>query len=175
MNIKEALLEEHTKANTLRITEFIGSDPEKFEELMNLILNDEYRVVQRGSWVVRHCHDKEPSLILPYLEEVISKLRNPSHDAYKRNMLVILSEVDVPDKFIGELADICFDSLENRSEAVAIRAHAISNLYNICFKEPDLANELRLLLEEFMPHESAGFKSKAKKTINNLRKNKLIE
>ncbi len=175
MDIKEALLEEHSKAQTLRITKYINSDPNKFEVLMNLILNDEYRVVQRGSWVVRYCYEDEPNLILPYLEEIISKLRNPSHDAYKRNMLVILSEIDVPNKFIGELADICFDALENRSEAVAIRAHAISNLYNICFKEPDLANELKLLLEEFMPHESAGFKSKAKKTITNLRKNKLID
>ena len=175
MDIKEALLEEHSKAQTLKIKRYIGSSQERFKELIDLILEDEYRIVQRASWVVKHCCDNNPMLIYPYLGELIPRLRKPLHDAYKRNVLHILSMLEVPEEYLGELADICFDSLENRKEAIAIRAHAMTNLYNVCLKEPELGNELKLLIEEYMPHESAGFKSRGKRIINDLRKNKLIE
>lgn len=175
LNIKEALLEEHSKAQTLKIKRYIGPSHEKFKELMDLLLEDEYRIVQRASWVVKHTCDSNPLLIYPYLGDLIPRLRTPLHDAYKRNILHILSMLEVPEEHLGELTDICFESLENRKEAVAIRVHAMQNLHNICFKEPELANELKLFIEEFMPHESAGFKSRGKKIINSLRKNKLIE
>jgi len=174
LNIKEALLEEHSKSQTLKIKRFIGSNQERFKELIDLILAEEYRIVQRASWAVKHCCDTNPMFIYPYLGDLIPRLRKPLHDAYKRNVLQILSLLDVPDEYIGDLADICFESLENRKEAVAIRVHAMQNLHNICFKEPELANELKLFIEEFMPHESAGFKSRGKKIIDSLRKNKLI-
>lgn len=175
MDIKEALLEEHSKAQTLKIKRYIGSSQDRFKELIDLILEDEYRIVQRASWVVKHTCDSNPMLIYPYLSDLIPRLRKPLHDAYKRNILHILSLLEVPEEYLGELADICFESLENRKEAVAIRVHAMQNLHNICFKEPELANELKLFIEEFMPHESAGFKSRGKKIIDSLRKNKLID
>ena len=168
MNIKEALLEEHSKSQTLKITRYIGSNAARFAELMELVLDDEYRVVQRASWVVKHCGENNPMLLIPYLSDLIPRLRKPKHDAYKRNVLHIIALLDVPDELLGELADICFSSLENRKEAIAIRVHAMQNLFNVCKREPELAPELKMLIEEYMPHESAGFKSRGKKIIKGL-------
>ena len=90
MNIKEALLEEHSKAQTLKIKRYIGSNTDKFAELMKLVLDDEYRIVQRASWVVKHCGDNNPMLLIPYLGDLIPRLRNPKHDAFKRNIFCLL-------------------------------------------------------------------------------------
>ena len=52
MNIREEILREHSKAQSLRKAHYIGEDKQRFEELMYLFLNDEYRVCQRAAWVV---------------------------------------------------------------------------------------------------------------------------
>ena len=46
MNIREALLKEHTKKNTTRIVDYIDADKDRFAELMDLFFNDVYRVNQ---------------------------------------------------------------------------------------------------------------------------------
>ena len=46
-------------------------------------------------------------------------------------------------------------------------------LYNVCQKEPDLANELKIVIEEFLPHGTAGFKSRGGKILKKL--NKLLK
>ena len=43
-------------------------------------------------------------------------------------------------------------------------------LYNLCKKEPDLANELRILIEEQMLYGTAGFKSRGKRILKELKK-----
>jgi len=50
MDIKTALLEEHSKAQTLRIVKYIGTDQKRFDTLMELFYKEEYRVVQRAAW-----------------------------------------------------------------------------------------------------------------------------
>ena len=170
MDIKAAILEEHSKRQTLRIKNYIGADAGKFAELMNLVLDDDYRLVQRASWVTKHCCDDHPDLLAPYLAQLIPQLRTPKHDAFKRNVLQIISNLEVPSEYIGELADICFDSLENRKEAIAIRVHAMANLFNICKVEPELLLELKMLIEEYMPHEMPAFKSRGKKILKAMNK-----
>ena len=48
MNLREALLKEHSKVQTMRIVEYVGDDKERFAQLMDLFLNDVYRVSQRA-------------------------------------------------------------------------------------------------------------------------------
>ena len=169
MNLREAILEEHSKAQADKIAAYIGTNPERFDELMQLILNDEYRVVQRATYSLKKVGDKYPNMILPYLGTMIPLLRDDKiHVAYRRNSLSIISGIKIPEEHLGELADICFGFLESRKETIAVRAHSMEILSQVCEHEPELGNELKLLIEEFMPHESAGFKSRGKRIIKKL-------
>ena len=49
MNLHAAILKEHTKAQTDRIVKYVGNDPKRFAELMQLFLKGEPRVVQRSA------------------------------------------------------------------------------------------------------------------------------
>ena len=170
MNIKEALLAEHSKPQAQRIAQYIGDDADRFSELIKLIMTEEYRIVQRASWVLRHCFELKPELVLPHLDAMVKKLREPSHDAYRRNTLAILSEIDIPEHLMGDLADLCFSWLESREIPVAIRVHSMEVLYQICQHEPELAGELVMLIEMYLPHESAGFVSRGRKVLKKLKK-----
>ncbi len=171
MDIRAALLEEHSKEQTLMITNYIGKSQKRFDQLMDLFLGDEYRVTQRAAWVVSHCADAYPKLIQPHLKRILDNLERPNlHDAIKRNTLKALSEWDLPEELLGQAATISFDLLASPTEAIAIRVHAMTIIYNICHKEPDLADELRLLIEDGMEHGSAGFRSRGKRILKGLDK-----
>jgi len=170
MDIKAELLAEHSKTQAQRITDYIGNSQKRFDELMRLFLEEEYRVTQRAAWVVQFAAEAHPKLLKKHLKKVVENLNNPVNDAVKRNTLRILQFWDLPENLQGIAAEICFGFLDDPKEAVAIRVFSMTVLYNICVKEPELANELRLVIEDHLPHGTAGFKSRGKKTLKALAK-----
>ena len=116
--------------------------------------------------VLGHIHDQHPSLLEPYLPQIIKHLRHPDiHDAIKRNIVRILHNVKIPEEHYGEVADICFTYLEDPNVAVAIRAFSMTVLWNICQEVPELMPELRATIEDLLDYSSAGFKSRGKKIL----------
>ncbi|MEL6865515.1 MAG: hypothetical protein AAFP19_13900 [Bacteroidota bacterium] len=175
MDLREELLREHSKAQALRLSEYIGHDADRLADLMALFLRDEYRVSQRAAWVVSHCAKRSPELFKPYFQVMLENLeRGGQHIAIKRNTLKVLAELGVPNELLGMAASLCFDYLADPKEAIAVKAHSMAILYQICLVEPDLAGELQLLIEDQLPTGSAGIKSRGKNILKALRKRGLI-
>lgn len=168
MDIKKELLHEHSKAQALKISNYIGRDKDRFDGLMKLFFDTDYRVTQRAAWAVSHCADKHPELIEPYIESMILNLKNDITVAVQRNTLRVLQEREMPDSIIGEAADICFKIMESAKAPIAVKVFAMTLLANICKKVPELKNELRILIEDQLPYGSAGFKSRANKILKKL-------
>ena len=165
MNLREEILREHSKAQTLKIVKYIGNDKKRFAELMNLFLGNTYRVTQRAAWVMSNCAEEYPELIKPYLEKMLDNLYQPVHDAVKRNTVRTLQGITIPKKLQGKVADICFQFLCSKDETIAVKVFSMTVLYNLSKEHPDLKNELRMAIEEQMPYASAGFKSRGKKIL----------
>jgi hypothetical protein len=174
MDLREALLKEHSKKQTLKISAYIGTDKKLFAALIKLFLANEHPVTARSAWVLSHCATSHPQLILPYLKVMIDNLYTLNlHDAVKRNTYRILQSVTVPEALTGKLATCCFDVLNNKKEAVAIKVFAMTVLLHIVKSNPELKRELQLIIQEQMPYSSAGFKSRGQKVLNELNKIKI--
>lgn len=150
---------------------FIGGDKVRFASLMDLFLYGDNRMSQNASWLVSHVAESHPKLINPYFDDFIVMLQNPVHNAVKRNILRIFSERDIPKEHLGILAELCFNFVHDVKEAIAVRSFSLSVLYQICLKEPELAMELKLTIETFLPHGTAGFKSRGKRILNLIERN----
>ncbi len=170
MDIRKQLLQEHSKANTLHIVDWIESDSARFEELMALFLGDEYRLVQRSAWVVGELGMRHPSLFTPYLSQLLAALREPLHPAVRRNGLKFIAESDLrfPEEEEGLLVDLAFDLLADPKEAIAIRVHAMQVIVNLCKPYPELGLELKPLLTDLLDAGSAGLRSRAKRSWTQL-------
>ncbi len=169
MNIQNALIREHSKANTMRIVAYIGVNQERFDELMALLGGEDALIAQRAAWVVGHSGVKHPKLVQKHFQEMIDCLKKPkNHDAIKRNILRVWQFVSFPEAHIGEITDLCFDYLMSSKEAVAIKVFAMTILHNITKSIPELQNELRLLIEDQMPYGSAGFRSRGRKILKQI-------
>ncbi len=169
MDIRAQLLRGNTKENIQHVKEWIGAEPDRFATLMHLFMNDEYRVVQRAAWVVSDTLMCYPALAAPHLAALLKSLENPPHPAVLRNVLKVLAEaVVVPERYEGELADKTFRILATPTLPVAIHVHAMQVLANLCQKYPELASELRIILEDQLPHGSTGYRSRAGKILAGL-------
>jgi hypothetical protein len=171
MKIKELILEEHSKAQTDRIVQYVANDRKKFAELMNLFLNGEYRVSQRAGWPLSYCAQRYPELVKPYFRKLLDMLDKPGiHDAVIRNIVRILQYVEIPSSLHGRLMNKCFEYISSNSTPVAIKAFSLTVLENLSKHYPGISQELKLVIEERMPHETAAFSSRAKKILKKLDK-----
>lgn len=162
-NLREEILKEHSKAQCTRIVNWVGDSQQRFDSLFKLFLNDEYRVVQRAAWPVSYSVIAHPQFINKHWAALIKNLSKPDlHTAVKRNSVRLLQDIVIPEKYQGRIMDICFNYVASPNEAVAVKAFSLTVLKNLSEQYPEILPEIRLLIEEQMPHQTAAFKVRAK-------------
>jgi len=137
---------------------------------------DNYKVPQRAAHTVSLMFDRNQQIVLPYMNRLIISVLNPElTSSLKRNILRILQSMEIPENFLGEIYEACYGFLINPKEEIAIRAFAITVLYNISEKYPELKPELAATIESVLsePGCSPGVQSRAKKALKNLYSNSL--
>lgn len=170
MDIRTELLKEFSKTQTLAITDYVGSDPERFSHLMELFMGDDYRVTQRAAWVVSHVSDRFPELFEPYLPTLVSLADASGQDSVVRNVLRVLTKKELPEELWGEAYDRSLKLLANPQKPVAIHRFAMEVAWKICQEVPELSSELKILVEDGMEHGSPGFRNYGGKVLQGIRK-----
>jgi hypothetical protein len=166
LNLRKTILAVHSKANAIKIAKWVGKDKKRFAELVKIFLHDEYRVTQRAAWPLSYCVEMHPELAYPHLGKLIDHLSAPGrHPAVPRNILRLLEFIDVPEKHLGKLTDVCFRLLQKSDSPVAVKAYAMTLLAEIVKKEPGLARELKLVVEDLMPEGTAAIRSRGKRVL----------
>ncbi len=157
-----------TKDELKNMVLLVSKNPEILKDLITLLYHENIRAVQKTGLILSELAIGNPDVFLPYAQLMIKKLIEKPTDAIKRNTLRILQYVTLPKKHHDAAVDLCFKYLINRNEAVAIQVFAMTVLAGIVEEYPELKNELILILEDRMPNGSAGFQSRARKTLKQL-------
>lgn len=169
MTLREQILKEHSKANCNAIVGWIGNSQAKFDELFDLFLNDEYRVVQRASWPLSNAVIAHPRFIQKHFSKLLRNLERPNlHEAVKRNTVRLLQYTAIPKKFQGKVMNLCFDYISTPDVAAAVKAFSLTILENLSNQYPEIKPELKTIIEDRWNYESAAFHSRARKILKNL-------
>lgn len=172
MNIREALIAKHSKEQTVKIVNYIGNDSEKFSKLMSMFFGDDCRLAQRAAWAVSHVTESSPALVQPFLAKMVNCLTSKKvHDALKRCVLRSLQYLEIPEKLAGKIYSISLDLIDEPREPAAIRVFAMSAAAKIANGQPDLMNEISLIVNEHLEHSSAAFRARAQMIF---KKNKFL-
>jgi hypothetical protein len=148
----------------------ISDHPEHLDALIKLTFDDCEARNWRAAWMVDKIHDKHPELIVPYLPAITDFVMTTNNAGKKRHLLKLISLHPIQPERAGELLNFCIGLLTSAIEPVAVRAHAMQVLYNICLQEPDFAGELIEIIEhEIEYHGSAGISSRGRRLIRKLR------
>ena len=166
MNLRQEILKEHSKIQCIKIVTWVGNSQQRFDELFALFLQEEYRVTQRAAWPMSYCVIANPTFIKKHWKEIVDNLTKPNlHDAVKRNTIRFLQDIQIPEKYQGAVMEICFKYLESPTEALAVKVFSMQVLGSLAKLYPEIKPELKLLIEEQLPNQTAGFKSRAKKIL----------
>lgn len=166
MNLREALLAVHSKAQATRIADHVSDDPKRFRELFKLMLSPVYRVAQRAAWPVSYCVERHPELIKPYFGKLILQLeRDDAHVAVRRNVARLLQFADIPKQYDGRIFEACYKLLDDPKQPVAVRVFSMTVAAKIAKHEPELLDELRLVAEKYPQADTAGFRCRARRVL----------
>lgn len=166
MILKDEILKEHNKEHALKIATYACSSKKRFKELMNCYLQGEYRLSQRAAWSMSWAAKQKPEMILPYVKDLVQQLqRKDVHNSVIRNSVRVLQDLNIPEELHGEVMNACFHFIETPSTPVAIKAFSLTTLEKLSSIYPEIKQELKLIIEERWEHETAAFKSRARKIL----------
>lgn len=170
MDLVKIILKEHSIKQRDLIVNYIDNNPKRFAELVDVFLKGPYRVTQRASWPLSYCIELNPNLIKPHLRTLFKVVQQPGvHDAVKRNIIRALQFVKIPKTYHAKAIEVCMQFLLDGKEPVAIRVFAMTVLANLAKEIPELKNELIPVIEDMMPFGSAGFVSRGRKILKELK------
>jgi hypothetical protein len=168
-DLESEILKEHSKRQTMKIVSWINGDETRFAQLMQQFLFGEPLIAQRSSWIVSLSIENHPGLIKPWLSKIVKRAGEKNiHDAVKRNVVRALQFVDIPRSLQGRTANLCFYFLQSGGEPVSVKAFSMTVLANIAAQEPDLKQEIKLVIEQMLPYGSAGIQSRGRKVLKQL-------
>jgi len=169
MDFRDSLQKAHSKVITAKIADYVGLNEARFKQLVEVYLAGPYRITQRAAWPLSLCVERHPGLILPHLNRILTFVTSPGvHDAVKRNTVRLLQFIEIPPRYHGTVANLCFGYLKDRKEPIAVRVFSMTVLSRLVAREPDLGTELRMMIEDELPYASPAFRSRAAKTLKEI-------
>ncbi len=169
MNIREQLLEEHSKINALKVAHYACVSENNFKELIKCFTSDNYVLAQRAAWSVSWAAAEKPEMVYPHIKALVAVLKKKNvHPAVVRNSVRVLLQLDIPQKYHGEVMNACFQFLETATTPVAIKVFSLTTLLHLSEHYPEIKHELKLVIDENLPNETAAFAARAKKVLPKL-------
>jgi hypothetical protein len=170
MDIRDFLGIDSSRLNADILVDKIEEDTDVFEIVWEIMLEDTYPLSMRASRVIWLFAKKHPYYLEPRLSDMIKVLPGIRTEGVRRNMMNIITFLPVPEEHSGFLFDLCYGLVETPDTSIAVRAYAMTILYNISKIEPGLKYELIALFESQREAASAGIMAITNKLLQKLYK-----
>ncbi len=167
-NLNDIIMAEHSRAQADFIADIVISQPTLLNELVEIVFLNEEPISRRASWPLRIVSDRNPEIVTPVIPQIVKELPIIDSMPIRRALLALLVNVDIPEEFHGELLQFTTGILLNKGSEIAHVIYSTDIYYKLSVNEPDLLNELALMLEQLLPYGSPGVKSKSRKTIKKI-------
>ncbi|MDZ4664595.1 MAG: hypothetical protein SGJ15_06940 [Bacteroidota bacterium] len=123
--------------------------PELIVDARKMMFNKDPQKSMRAAWLMTHAAFEYPELVKKQLPYIIKLLEQPNlHTGTIRSSIRLFQELDMPEKYIGKMFDLCLKYTKNSTLPHGVRAFSINVLGLICKKYPDLKHEVVLVLGE---------------------------
>lgn len=151
------------------VAQSIAKNPKHIKALWEICISNE-KHSWRATWILDKVYDIAPDLVRIYIPQMIELIPSLTNESKLRQYLKLISLEPIPSNISGDFINYCFDALISTTSAIAIKVYAMQILYNFSLQEPDLQNELALVIEEQMENGSAGFCSRGRRILKAINK-----
>ncbi|MCB9251083.1 MAG: hypothetical protein H6605_01325 [Flavobacteriales bacterium] len=141
-----------------------------FDKLTDLVIQHKKFKNIGPSWALGFAGVKRPIWFLERLDELIDSTDSNTPDCVFRAISRVLRDIEIPEKYIGTATYICFQWVSDPEQSIAVKAFCLHTLSHILLKEPEIANELRVITESLMPNASSGLLNTCQKVLRRIEK-----
>lgn len=152
------------------VAELFIRKPEMLGQLIEFIGNDDRQKAPIASWILGTIWETDASVVKHLQSEMIQCVLGTSFDSVRRNLLRIIQDFTIPEKFLSPLFDRCLQWYVSEEVAVAVRANALQLLYRISCVEPQLAGEVIDQIQWMDGYGSPALKSRSGILMKKLRR-----
>lgn len=135
-----------THSKKAEMISWLNSHPESFEEAIHLAVTDKQPYSWRAAFVLWSCMKDNDPRIFKYLKPLLDALTQ-CKDNQLRELLIILSRMDVPEEFEGDLFGKCADIWKKTGRQASVRYSAYKLMVRIAHKYPELFREVEFLTQ----------------------------
>ena len=173
------------RENRMKFANMVLADMRLFPKLITILFMVDDKVSCKAAWVLEFVCAKNLYAIVPYLDEFTRNLNKIRFDSAVRPVAKVcefmathyssknsngLKEA-LSTTHKACIVEACFDWMISDYK-VASKVYAMGTLCLFGNEIDWIHPELTLILEQDFPNQSAGFKSRAKRTLQKIRKNK---
>lgn len=158
--LKEQLMAVLSRKNIDLVTLYIEDNPNELLHLIELIISHENRAAMRAAWVLEKLIERRNINVLSCVNPIIEVLNDIPESGTRRIVAKILMLVPIAEENEGYVLDFCMNMLESPKEPVAVKANCMTVVFNLLPKYPELKDELYAIIEDQIPYNSVGFKSR---------------
>jgi len=140
--------------------------PEYFEEAIELAVADKQPYSWRAAWLLWSCMEENDQRIKKYIEDIVSVVKD-KNDGHQRELIKILLQMELKEKYEGILFNICMDVWEQINKSPSVRITALKFIIKIAKKHPELSQEISFLTQDhYLESLSPGVKHSVSKMMN---------
>lgn len=150
---------------------FVRSTKGAFDLMIQKAFENEGKESWRAARIIDISCEGNEKLIRPYIPDICTFLPK-LNESSQRSFLRLFSRLDTIEfgNHAGLLINFCFEALTDMNKPVAVKAISMTIIYAFGAEEPDLLNELKLIIEDMAEYMSPAFKGRARQLFgkNNL-------
>lgn len=161
--LEELLLNPRTMHHAQMISEWVGASRKRFNALATIVAGDDQVLAQKAAWPMSFIAEIHPEWIQEHLPALIAATKKPGvHTAIVRSVFRSLQFVTIPEALHGEVMDSCFRYIADIREKPAVKAFALTVLYNLSKEYPEILPEIKEIVAARIDIETPAFKARAR-------------
>jgi len=137
---------------------FLKTNPEFFNNALELALKDEQPLSWRSAWLLWSCMEINDKRIRKNIDKILTVLPS-KQDGHQRELIKILLQMKLNEEQEGYLFNICMTLWEGLDKKPSIRYTAFKFIIEMTKKYPELKSEVEYLTQEhYLEPLSPGIK-----------------
>lgn len=171
------------RSNRLRLTNLVLENTELIPFLVEITFEVNSKTSIKAAWILELCCEQNVDLLIPYLDFFTQNIGTVKFDSAVRPVSKICNFIakaynsknnnsikqTLSTSHIDEIIEAGFDWMISNHK-VAAKAYTMNALYIFGKKHDWVHEELKLILEQNIPKESAAYKARGKITLSLINK-----
>ncbi len=172
-------IENASRENRLRVSNVVINNHQLFPVLLEIVFDIDNRMSIKAAWVLEFVCKEKLEWLIPHLDYFCENIHKVQFDSVVRpiaKICEILAKAytskkerrfceEIKDYHIEKMIEAGFDWLIGKQK-VAVKAYTMEMLFLFGKNKVWVSEELKLIIEQNIPEESAAYKARGKKILD---------